>query len=237
MTVKYKEPLLDNLSIKEMAMYDSKTNILETFRIINIKVSKSYTKAQLSDVLEYVFTNEPALFANILPREERAILAELLMHQQDHYVEHPRDDYHYLLLQKLHLVITYEDKNTWRFYMPDNIRQRLNHMFDEDIKLYPDLDKLNTLLNQAIKIRERVFEILYTQDPEQLGKSERKKIKSEAEKMIQDFSSIRSQLKELEPRVKKLSNVDFDKFEDDFTTIEMYLSLISSVVLLKKKTV
>lgn len=118
----------------------------------------------------------------------------------------------------------------WHLYMSDNIRQRLNRMFDEDVKLYPDLDKMNTLLNQAIKIRERVFELLYTQDPNKLGKSERKKIKTEAEKMIQDFSSIRAQLKELEPRVKKLSNVNFNKFEDDFSTTEMYLSLINCVV-------
>ena len=230
MTVTYREPLIDNLSIKEMAMYDSKANILETFRLINVKVSKSCTKAQLSETLEYIFSNEPALFVNILPREEQAVLAELLMHQQDHYVQYPRDDYHYLLLQKLHLIITYEDKDVWHLYMSDNIRQRLNRMFDEDVKLYPDLDKMNSLLNQAIKIRERVFELLYTQDPNKLGKSERKKIRTEAEKMIQDFTSIRAQLKELEPRVKKLSNVDFNKFEDDFSTTEMYLSLINCVV-------
>lgn len=211
-------------------MYDSKANILETFRLINVKVSKSYTKAQLSEALEYVFSNEPALFVNILPREEQTVLAELLMHQQDYYVQYPRDDYHYLLLQKLHLLITYEDKDVWHLYMSDNIRQRLNRMFDEDVKLYPDLDKMNSLLNQAIKIRERVYELLYTQDPDKLGKSERMKIKSEAEKMIQDFFSIRAQLKELEPRVKKLSNVDLNKFEDDFSTTEMYLSLINCVV-------
>ena len=145
MTVTYREPLVDNLSIKEMAMYDSKANILETFRLINAKVSKSYTKAQLADALEYIFTHEPALFCNILPCDEQKILAELLMRGQDHYVEHPRNDYHYLLLQKLHLVITYIGEETWHLYMPDTIRQHLNEMFEKDVKLYPDLDKMNTL--------------------------------------------------------------------------------------------
>ena len=233
MTVTYKEPLKDNLSIKEMAMYDSKENILQSFRLINVKVNKNYKKAELADVLEHIFTHEPALFCNILPREEQKILAELLMYPQDHFVELPRDDYKYLLMQKLHLVITYEGQKTWHIYMPDNIRQRLNKMFEDDVKLYPDLDKMNQLFDQVIKIRERVFEILYTRNPDSLSKSDREAIKREADVMAKDFESLRKKLKALEPKVRKVSNIDFAKIKGDLDTTEMYLSLIRGVVMMK----
>ena len=233
MTVTYKEPLKDNLSIKEMAMYDSKENILQSFRLINVKVNKNYKKAELADVLEHIFTHEPALFCNILPREEQKILAELLMYPQDHFVELPRDDYKYLLMQKLHLVITYEGVNTWHLYMPDNVRQRLNKMFEDDIKLHPDLDKMNQLFDQIVKIRERVFEILYTRNPDSLSKSDREAIKREADVMAKDFESLRKKLKALEPKVRKVSNIDFAKIKGDLDTTEMYLSLIRGVVMMK----
>ena len=214
-------------------MYDSKENILQSFRLINVKVNKNYKKAELADVLEHIFTHEPALFCNILPREEQKILAELLMYPQDHFVELPRDDYKYLLMQKLHLVITYEGQKTWHIYMPDNIRQRLNKMFEDDVKLYPDLDKMNQLFDQVIKIRERVFEILYTRNPDSLSKSDREAIKREADVMAKDFESLRKKLKALEPKVRKVSNIEFAKIKGDLDTTEMYLSLIRGVVMMK----
>ena len=233
MTVTYKEPLKDNLSIKEMAMYDSKENILQSFRLINVKVNKNYKKAELADVLEHIFTHEPALFCNILPREEQKILAELLMYPQDHFVELPRDDYKYLLMQKLHLVITYEGPKTWHLYMPDNVRQRLNKMFEDDIKLHPDLDEMNQLFDQIVKIRERVFEILYTNNPDSLSESERKTIKREADVMANDFETLRKKLKALEPNVRKMADIDFAKIKGDLDTTEMYLALIRGVVMMK----
>ena len=233
MTITTKEPLADNLSVKEMAMYDSKENILQSVRLINVRINKNYKKAELADGLEHIFTHEPALFCNILPREERKILAELLMYPQDHYVEQPRDDYKYLLMQKLHLVVTYEGPKTWHIYMPDNIRQRLNKMFEDDVKLYPDLDKMNQLFDQVVKIRERVFEILYTRNPDSLSKSERKAIKREADVMAKDFENLRKKLKDLEPKVRKVTNIDFAKINGDLDTTEMYLALIRGVVMMK----
>lgn len=234
MTITYKEPLMSNLSMKEMAMYDCKENILQSFHLINVKVNKNYKKAELADGLEHLFTHEPALFCNILPREEQKILAELLTHPQDHYVEQPRDDYKHLLMQKLHLVVTYEGPKTWHLYMPDTIRQRLNKMFEDDIKLHPDLDKMNQLFDQVIKIRERVYEILYTRNPDSLSTSERVTIKREADVMAKDFESLRKKLKALEPKVRKVSNIDFAKIKGDLDTTEMYLALIRGVVMMKK---
>ena len=125
---------------------------------------------------------------------------------------------------------TYEDEKMWHLYMPDSIRQRLNRMFEEDLKQYPDLETMDTLFNQVIKIRERVFEILYTRNPDKLSKLERKQIQAEVEEMSKDFSTLRTQIEDLEPRVKKLSNVNFDQIHGDFAQTEMYLALISGVL-------
>ncbi len=93
---------------------------------------------------------------------------------------------------------------------------------------------MNSLLEQAARIGQRVFEILHTQDPDKLGKSERKSLQSEADKMIKEFDSIRTQLEALKPRIKTLSKQDFSKIEEEFATIGMYLSLINGVVKMEK---
>jgi len=130
MTILRKEPLMEDLSIGELAKYDNKSNMLETFRLIGVGVAKSWDKAGLAAGMEIVFSHSPALFSNILPNEERMLLARLLELKQDECVSCHADERKFLMLQKLHLVVTYEDKKqgTWRLYMPNNIRQRLSGM-------------------------------------------------------------------------------------------------------------
>lgn len=125
MTILRYEPLSDNLSIGELAKYDSKANMLETFRLIGVGVAKSWDKSALATGMDIVFEQNTALFANILPKEEGILLAGLLDRKQDEYVTCPADKSKFLMLQKLHLVVTYEDKGIWHLYMPDRIRHRL----------------------------------------------------------------------------------------------------------------
>lgn len=117
MTILKYEPLSDNLSIGELAKFDSKANIIETFRLIGVGVAKSWDKTSLATCLDLVFDQSPALFANLVPKEERMLFAGLLDRKQDEYVTCPADESKFLMLQKLHLVITYENKDTWHLYM------------------------------------------------------------------------------------------------------------------------
>ena len=145
-TLRY-EPLSDNLSLGELAKYDSKANMLETFRLIGVGVAKSWDKTALATGMDIVFEQSPALFANILPKEEKRLLAGLLDCKQDEYVTSPADWSKFLMLQKLHLVVTFEDKKhgTWHLYMPDKIRQRLNDMVKEDLKRHPEIEDMHEL--------------------------------------------------------------------------------------------
>ena len=59
-------------------------------------------------------------------------------------------------------------------------------------------------------------------------------IKREADVMAKDFESLRKKLKDLEPKVRKVSNIDFAKIKGDLDTTEMYLALIRGVVMMKK---
>jgi len=65
------EPLSFDLSIGELSKHDSKANMLETFQLIGVGVAKSWDKTSLATVMDDVFEHSPALFANILPKEER----------------------------------------------------------------------------------------------------------------------------------------------------------------------
>ena len=78
MTTLRNEPLFDNLSIGELAKYDSKANMLETLRLIGVGVTKSWDKTTLAICMEMVFEQSPALFANILSKEEMMLLTRLL---------------------------------------------------------------------------------------------------------------------------------------------------------------
>lgn len=233
MTITYKEPLTDNLSIKEMAMYDNKENILQSFRLINVKINKNYKKAELADGLEHIFTHEPALFCNILPREEQKILAELLMYPQDHYVEVPRDDYKYLLMQKLHLVITYEGVNTWHLYMPDSIRQRLNSMFEEDLKLYPEIEEMHNIFEQMTEKRDHLFQLMDKTNPDALSPVLAKKMYAEVDDIARFITDAKPRLKKIEGYLHKNTDTKINQVWMDIKHTEMYIAIMKATLTLR----
>ena len=49
----------------------SKAAILESFAILHLGVAKSYRKGELAWLLDHMFNENPALFANILPEKEQ----------------------------------------------------------------------------------------------------------------------------------------------------------------------
>jgi hypothetical protein len=53
------EPLTDNLSIGQLAKYDSKANMLDTFRMIGVGVTKSWDKSSLATCMDMVFGQSP----------------------------------------------------------------------------------------------------------------------------------------------------------------------------------
>ena len=225
-----KAPLSDNLSIGEQAKYDSKANMLETFRLIGVSVAKSWDKTALAIGLDMVFEQEPALFANILPKDEQKLLAGLLDCKQNEYVTCPVNKNCFLMLQKLHLVVTYEDKDTWRLYMSDKIRQRLNDMMKEDIKLYPEIEEMHSILNQITKKRERLNYLLGTNDPDTLTKEQAKKLSSEVEAIANFLKEAKPRLKKIEKYLEKNTGTKLDAIWQDIQTTEMFIAMIKAII-------
>ena len=48
--------------------------MLETFRLIGVNPIKSWDKTALATVINMVFEQNPALFANILPKDEKVLV-------------------------------------------------------------------------------------------------------------------------------------------------------------------
>lgn len=71
MIVLRSEPLTNDYSVREIAEFDTKAAILESFAILHLGVAKSYRKGELAWLLDHMFNENPSLFANILPEKEQ----------------------------------------------------------------------------------------------------------------------------------------------------------------------
>lgn len=100
MTILLEDRLTEDICIREMAMYDTKANILESFEIIGVKVPKSYKKDVLVDILQDIFDRDPFLFVNSLPKEEQKLVVKLMNMQQHEFISRPRNDEDFLSMQR-----------------------------------------------------------------------------------------------------------------------------------------
>lgn len=116
---------LDILSLDDMMSFDTKANILEHCRLAHIDIPKSWRKARIGEALADLFERDPQWTLRHLPQEEVTLLKQLLALPSDQYITHPRNDDRYLLMQKFHLVVTYEAADEWHIYMPGSIRKIL----------------------------------------------------------------------------------------------------------------
>ena len=118
-------PYIDIMSLEAMMSFDTKVNILDHCKLAHIDIPKSWRKAHIGEALADLFTNDPLWTIKHLPQEELGLLKRLLSLSPEEYITYPRNDEKYLLMQKLHLVVTYEGLNEWQIYMPRSIRNVL----------------------------------------------------------------------------------------------------------------
>ena len=227
------EPLVDNLSIGQLAQYDSKANMLETFQLIGVGVAKSWDKTSLAIGMDTVFEQSPALFANILPKDESMLLAKLLECKQDEYVTCPVRKGRFLMLQALHLVVTYREDATWHLYMPDSIRQRLNSMFKEDLKLYPEIEEMNHIFDQMTKKRDHLFQLMDKTNPDTLSPEQAKKMYAEVDDIARFIADAKPHLKKIEAYLHKNTDTRIDQVWMDIKHTEMYIDIMKATLTLR----
>ncbi len=230
MVVLRNEPLSENLSIGELAKYDSKANMLLTFQLLDVSVAKSWDKTSLAMGMDVVFEQNPALFANILPREERTLLAGLLECKQEECVRCPARKDGFLMLQRLHLVVTYEDKATWHLYMPDKIRKHLNNMVEEDIKLYPEIEEMHHLFNHISEKRDFLYHLLDTNNPDTLTKAKAKALSVDVDAIAQFFKEAKPRLKKIEQYLNNNTYTKLDAVWEDIQTTELFIAIARTTI-------
>lgn len=69
---------LSYLNYHNFLLQDTRVGILESFKALDIKVSKSLRKAELADMLTTVFEEKPFYIINHLSEEDQALLSKLI---------------------------------------------------------------------------------------------------------------------------------------------------------------
>ena len=121
-------PFIDTLSLTDMMSFDTKANIIEHCKLARIDIPKSWRKAQIADALVDIFTNDPLWTLDVLSEEELELLKKLLTLSTEKCIKYPRNDAKYLIMQKLHLVVSYEVATEWHIFMPSCIRKILDNV-------------------------------------------------------------------------------------------------------------
>lgn len=122
-----KLPFIDSLeSMQEIASLDSVANLKKHLAALQSRVPSHYRKADYAMVIHADFLTYPVRLYDALPAKEQKVVSKLLTMRADEYLTWPLEEDVELVMQTLHLVVSYEDGKVWRLYMPDCIRRELD---------------------------------------------------------------------------------------------------------------
>lgn len=153
-------PFRDMLDMATMIEYDTKKEIQEHAKLINVSMPSSYRKGEMAQGLATLFQHDPFYTINQLPMDEQKLIAQLINLKFDEYVEVPRNDRNLLMLQKVHLVVTYEIDDTWRLFMPDCIRTILKDTTESQIGDIPGMMEYRKVLESLMECNIKLQEVM-----------------------------------------------------------------------------
>lgn len=127
------QPFVDIfMTVANFFEIDTKANLQSHCDELDIYLPAKLRKADFARSLAKHFECNPLFTYNRLPQSEKDMIAELLSVPSKKYITSPRNDSQFLKIQKVHLVVTYEEATTWRIYMPSCIRKVLNEALNKD---------------------------------------------------------------------------------------------------------
>ena len=156
----HKLPFEDNLDLEWMMSFDTKKNILEHCRLINVSINRDLRKAEIGYALADLFKRDPFWTVNKLSSEEQSLLAKLVALKSSDSVTYPRNDEKFLLMQKLHLVVTFQTDTEWRIFLPDCIREIIHRASQADIDYHPGMREFHDTLEALTKCNVRIQELM-----------------------------------------------------------------------------
>lgn len=146
---------INNNRYTELLMLDTKNGILDSFKVLDIKVSKSIRKAELAEMLATVFEENPFYIINRLSKEDQDLLSQLVACKEEEYVlvsKRPE----LLGLQVHHLVVTISDGDSWKLYMPDSIRKHIDKCAMQDMSIYPGMEEWHQTMEELTKLQQQI---------------------------------------------------------------------------------
>ena len=102
-------------TMQELVEIDNLGNLKKHLAALHSWVPSGYRKADYTLVIHAMFVTDPLKLVSALPAAERKAIMALWPLEEDEE----------LMMQTLHLVVSYEDSDKWRLYMPDCIRREL----------------------------------------------------------------------------------------------------------------
>lgn len=175
-------PFRDTLDMATMIEYDTKKEIQEHAKLINVSMPSSYRKGEMAQGLATLFQHDPFYTINQLPMDEQKLIAQLINLKFDEYVEVPRNDRKLLMLQKVHLVVTYEEDDTWKLFMPDCIRTILKDTTESQIGDIPGMMEYRKVLESLTECNIKLQEVMDRETGKMLMSQASKMILSRLEK-------------------------------------------------------
>lgn len=127
-------PFVDILtSMQEIAALDTVANLKKHLTVLHSWVPSSYRKADYAMAIHAMFLTDPIKLVNALPSNEQEAIVRLTYMKADEYITWSLKEGEELVMQTLHLVITYEDGKQCRLYMSDCIRKTLVKAFNIEL--------------------------------------------------------------------------------------------------------
>lgn len=120
-------PFVDTFdSMQDLVSLDNLANLKKHLSVLGSWVPSNYRKADYVMAIHAMFLTYPLRFYEVLPVKEQKVVSKLLDMKADEYLTWPLKEDKELVMQTLHLVVSYEDGKQWRLYMPDCIRRELD---------------------------------------------------------------------------------------------------------------
>jgi len=210
-------PVIEHFGIVKS---DSRVNMLKTCKLLGLKGVSNKSKLELVCDLANLFEMDRARFLSAIPKEEYDMFSTLLHEKQEYVAVKPLKSGCYTI-QALHLVVTHEVGKEWRLYMPEQIRQKLLSVVEDETARYPEIGEMQRLLDDIETVLDRVSVLL--EDSQSKKKVDRK----EVDALTQRIFALEDRLKESTEKVKMINpDLDFVQYEDALNMARLLLGLM-----------
>ena len=218
-------PFRDTLDLATMIEYDTKKVIQEHAKLINVSLPSYYRKGEMAEGLAALFQHDPFYTVNRLPLIEQKMIADLIHRKAEECIEVPRNDDKHLMIQKVHLVVTYEDGDTWKLFMPDCVRTVLRDTTEKQVNTVPGMKEYREVLESLTECNMKLQEVM---DREK-GKFPMSQASKQTLRLLErQYLEKREELRKIQKRYSWASNEE-DLVQQSIDDALMYIGFMKLV--------